>query len=310
MCRRKSSTLKALANRAVRLVGNTGLGPGRWSPTLGGEDGPRNTAPADHTRGSSDAASWVRISRCSGATMLEILNACLGPSTKTAYPPVPRVASRSPRRGDAWTMRSTWAVTASATSSDQVMSQARPSGPCSACTTRSMAASSGGVSGPALTTTSARPAKAAAPPPPAGPLRLGLGPVAVPGPDDHVDRSNRFGPVRHGRNGLGPTYPIDLIDTGHCRGRQGGVVDGAVGTGGHAQHHLFDSGHPGRNGTHENGGGVSGPSSRGVTTGPGHRAGEVGDGDPGRFEIVGLRRCRLMGVVGENPVVSDIEGVL
>ena len=54
----------------------------------------------------------------------------------------------------------TAAATASATASSQVMSQARPSGPCSACTTTSMAAQSTGVEASATTTTSDGPANA------------------------------------------------------------------------------------------------------------------------------------------------------
>ena len=62
-------------------------------------------------------------------------------------------------------MRSTAAVDlVELGSSDQVMSHASPSGPCSAWTTRSMAASSAGVSGPAITTTSEGPANAEATP--------------------------------------------------------------------------------------------------------------------------------------------------
>ncbi len=78
----------------------------------------------------------------------------------TTYPPVPRVASRSARRGDAATSRSTSASMASAASGDHVTSQARPSGPCSAWTTTSMAAHATGVASSATTTTSEGPAKA------------------------------------------------------------------------------------------------------------------------------------------------------
>ena len=76
-------------------------------------------------------------------------------------------------------MRATSASTAAASSSDQVTSQASPSGPCSAWTTRSMAARAGGVSGPATTTTSEGPAKAEATPTAPDDLALGLGHVAV-----------------------------------------------------------------------------------------------------------------------------------
>ena len=66
----------------------------------------------------------------------------------------------SARRGDSATSRATASVTASATASSQVTSQARPSGPCSAWTMRSMAAQSAGTVSSATTTTSDGPAKA------------------------------------------------------------------------------------------------------------------------------------------------------
>ena len=166
-------------------------------------------------------------------------------------------------------MRSTWAVTASATSSDQVTSQARPSGPCSAWTTRSMAASSAGVSGPAITTTSEGPAKAEATPDHPGDLALGLGHVPVAGADDHVDRLDRLGAVGHGRDGLGPAHPVDLVDTGHRGGGQGGVVDPSVGPGRHAQGDLLHAGHLGGDRAHEHGRGIAGPPARARSTRPG-----------------------------------------
>ncbi len=85
--------------------------------------------------------------------------ACSGPSQSTARPPSSRVDSISARRGDASTIRVTSSVTASATASSQVTSHASPSGPCSACTTTSMAAYSTGLEPSATTTTSDGPAK-------------------------------------------------------------------------------------------------------------------------------------------------------
>src|SRR5664280_678856 len=64
----------------------------------------------------------------------------------------------------------------------QVISQAMPSGPCSACTTRSMAAHSVGVSGPAITTTSDGPAKAEATPTTPETWRLASATWRLPGP--------------------------------------------------------------------------------------------------------------------------------
>ena len=73
-------------------------------------------------------------------------------------------------------------MTASATSSDQVSNQARPSGPCSAWTTRSMAAMAAGVAGPAITTTSEGPAKAEATPTTPDTWRLASATYRLPGP--------------------------------------------------------------------------------------------------------------------------------
>ena len=140
-------------------------------------------------------------------------------------------------------------------------------------------------------------------------LALGLGHVAVAGADDHVDRLDRLGPVGHGRDGLGPTDPVDLVDAGH-RGRgQGGVVDGAVGAGWHAQHHLADPGHPGGGGAHQHGRRIPGPAARRVAAGPGHRADQLGDGDPVGLEAVGGGGPGLVGVVGDDPVMGDVQGI-
>ena len=70
-------------------------------------------------------------------------------------------------------------TTASATSSDQVISQASPSGPCSAWTTRSMAASSAGVSGAGDHHHLGGPGEGRGHTDHPGDLALGLGHVAV-----------------------------------------------------------------------------------------------------------------------------------
>ncbi len=121
-------------------------------------------------------------SRCSGATTLDTASAASGPSTRQAYPPVARVASRSARRGDPATSLSTSATISSAFSSDQVTSHASPSGPCSAWTTRSTAARTAGVDGPATTTTSDGPAKADATPTAPDTCRLASATYRLPGP--------------------------------------------------------------------------------------------------------------------------------
>ena len=68
--------------------------------------------------------------------------------------------SISARRGETATISATASVMRVAASGDQVTSQARPSGPCSAWTRMSTAAYSTGVTWSATTTTSEGPAKA------------------------------------------------------------------------------------------------------------------------------------------------------
>ena len=62
------------------------------------------------------------------------------------------------------------------------MSQASPSGPCSACTSTSMAANAGGVVASATTTISDGPAKAAATPTSPATSRLAMATYRLPGP--------------------------------------------------------------------------------------------------------------------------------
>ncbi len=235
-------------------------------------------------------------------------HASAGPSTSATIPPSASVASRSSRREDSATRRVTSALTAVATSSDQVTSQASPSGPCSACTTRSTAASSAGVSGPAITTTSEGPANPRGNPDHVGHLALGLGDVAVAWTDDHVDRPDRLGAVGHGRDGLGATDPVDLVDPGDPGGRQCRVVDPAVGGRGGAEHDLPDAGDPSGSRAHQHRRGVARPSPRRVAAGASDRPGEVPHRDPACRELLHLGG-RLMRVVGTDPIVRDLEGV-
>src|SRR5690606_33945044 len=101
-----------------------------------------------------------------------------------AYPRAARLASRCGGRGEAGTISATAAVTASATASSQVISQARPSGPCSAWRTTSIAAHSAGVVASATTTTSLGPANAEGTPtrPAEATSRLAWATRALPGP--------------------------------------------------------------------------------------------------------------------------------
>ena len=99
-----------------------------------------------------------------GSDRLATASALSGPWTRQAIPGRGRVASRSARRVEAATMRSTSAEISSARTASHVTSQESPSGPCSAWTTKSMAAKSWGAPGPATTTISEGPAKAEATP--------------------------------------------------------------------------------------------------------------------------------------------------
>ena len=144
----------------------------------------------------------------------------------------------------------------------------------------------------------------------AGYLALGLGHVTVARTDDHVHRRDRLGAVGHGRDGLGPTHPVDLVDAGHRRRRQCGVVDSTVGPGRHAQDDLVHAGHLGGDGTHQYGRWIAGPPPGGIATGPGHWANQMPHADAARLEVIGAGVAGLMGVIGEDPVVGDVQRVL
>ena len=109
-------------------------------------------------------------------------------------------------------------------------------------------------------------------------LPLGHGDVDVAGADDHVDRPDRLGAVGHGRHRLGAADPVHLVDAGDGGRGQGRARHPPVGPGRHAQHHLGDAGHPGRDGGHEHGRRVAGPAPGHVGSRPGRPAGAA----PGR----------------------------
>ncbi len=89
-----------------------------------------------------------------------------------------------------------------------------------------------------------------------------------------------------------------------------GVVDPPVRPGGHAQHDLPDAGHPGRHRAHQHRRRIPGPAARCVTAGAGHRAHQMPNLDPPRLEVAHLGIGRLVGVVGQDPVVGDVESLL
>ena len=59
-------------------------------------------------------------------------------------------------------------------------------------------------------------------------LTLGLGHKGVAGPDQHVDRRDRFGAERHGGDGLHAAQHIDLVRAAHMHGRDDGGMRPAL----------------------------------------------------------------------------------
>ncbi len=80
-------------------------------------------------------------------------------------------------------------------------------------------------------------------------LPLGFRHIGVAGPDDHVDRLDRFGAERHGRDGLHAAQHINLVGAAEMHGGDDGGVRPALerrGTGDdalHARHLGGDDGH-------------------------------------------------------------------
>ncbi len=274
---------------------------------LAGDQSPMKTAPAfctspsSATPSSSGTMSW----RCSGAIALATATAWAGPSTRQAMPAVASVDSRSARRLDAATMRSTSRPTRSARAASHVTNQASPSGPCSACTTRSMAAKAGGAPGPATTTISDGPAKAEATPTRPDTCRLASATYALPGPAITSTAGTLPRPVGQGGDRLGATDPVDLVHPGDRGGAEGGGVDPAVGGRGHAEGDARDTRHARRRRAHEDGRRIARSPSRRVEAGPRHGAGQRADADAA-LDQVG-RWCALVAVVGQDAAVGHLE---
>src|SRR5262249_9487015 len=119
--------------------------------------------------------------RCSGAIALAASSAASGPSTTTARPPDASVDSISARRGASASKASTAVSTASATCSSQVTRIAAPSGPCSACASKSAATRVGSAVSSATTTSSDGPGRDSMPTMPAT-SRLASVTYTLPGP--------------------------------------------------------------------------------------------------------------------------------
>jgi hypothetical protein len=112
-----------------------------------------------------------------------------------------------------------------------------------------------------------------------GDLALGHRHVDVAGPHDHVDGGDGLGAVGHGRHRLGAADREQPVDTGDRGGGEDLVGHPPLGTGRDAEHDLADARHLGRDGGHEHGRRVRGPTAGDVAAGPVHRAAEVADED-------------------------------
>ena len=99
-----------------------------------------------------------------------------------------------------------------------------------------------------------------------GNLALSQGDVDISRTDDDIDRGDRLGTKGHGSHGLGATHRVDGIHPSHRGCSEGHLCDAAIRIRRYAHHDLVDTGRPGRNGGHENGRGVRGPSSRDIAT--------------------------------------------
>ena len=139
----------------------------------------------------------------------------------------------------------------------------------------------------------------------AGHLPLGQGDVDVAWPDHHVDRADALRSEGQRRDRLRSTDGVDDVDPGNGRCRQRHLGDPAVGTRRHADHHLADTGHTGRNRRHENGRRIRGPAPGDVTAGAfdghHHRA----DHQPVPFPLV--VRTDLARVVEANGCSGHLE---
>ena len=127
-----------------------------------------------------------------------------------------------------------------------------------------------------------------------GYLTLGQSHVDVSRTNYDVYLRNRSRPEGHGGYRLGPANGVDLIDPSYYGRRQGHVDDGPVGTRWNTQDHLIDAGHPCRNGRHQDGGGIGGPTPRRVAPGTVYRP---GDGPDDQTVVLGAVQWAHLGLV-------------
>ena len=203
---------------------------------LAGDHVPMKTAPAFCTSPSSasPSSSGTMSCRCSGAIALATASACAGPSTRQAMPAVASVDSRSARRLDAATMRSTSADPLG----ERRVPGHQPGQPVGPVLGLHDEVDGGEGRGRARTGHDhdlGGPGEGGGDADDARHLALGLGHVRVARAGDDVDRGHAARPVGHGGDRLGPADPVDLVHPGDGGGAQRGGVDPAVGGRGHAQ---------------------------------------------------------------------------
>ena len=283
---RKSSTRSADAKRAVRAVGQHVVRAGQVVAHAGRGVGAQEHRPGAAHQGQQRLGAVHEELQVLGRHHVGDRQRLVGPVHQGDVPAraqggleIGCAGARPPPTGRP---RPRWRRPPPA---DHVTNQARPSGPCSAWTTTSIAAHATGGVGVGDHDHLRGPGERGRDPHHPRHLALGLGHVAVAGPGDDVDGPDRLRAERHGRHGLGPAHPVDLVDPGDGGGRQGLGRDGAVGPGGHAQHELGHARHPGRGGAHEHGRGIARPAPRGVQPGPPHRPHQVPDHDPVVLEV-------------------------
>ena len=211
------------------------------------------------------------------------------------------------RRGLAATMRPTASFTAARTSSSQQMSQASPSGPCSAWSTMSTATSSvtaasiGDDDDLGRAGEARRHADQAA----GCDLALGLGDASTSRADDDVDRPDRLGAVGERGDGSRTGDPVHLVDAGDGRGGQDAVVDRSVGARRGAEHRLGNAGDLRRDRGHERSGQQRRQRRRHVEAGPVDRATELTHDEAVALVAGGV--VQLRPVIGGDVGVGDLE---
>ena len=140
----------------------------------------------------------------------------------------------------------------------------------------------------------------------AGDLLLGERDIDVARTDDDIDGPNRLGAMRDGADRLRPADRHDLVGACDLRRREHDVGDLAIRAGRDTHDDLFNARHPRRNGGHEHGRGIDGPTPGDVAGGPFYGAVAATNRHTGLLHPDIGRHLGL--VVGRNPVGGEFEG--